>query len=329
MTQIQLLEATPLSTVARQHAQSEPSSMLPDAAAGRTMPSAEAMMAPRFREQCRPPARPDRRPSPRGGHPAPSTASAAARPAGFARLAGAALLALSGSLALPATAQAQPPAPTGFSAEAGDGQVTLSWNPPGSGLRVTHHDYRFKTDGSYGNWIEIDDSGPGEINAFSFTVTMSIVNDTAYTFQLRAVSTAGDGDEAEAGPVTPTAATVTSVAVVSAPQSGDTYRLYETMRFAVTFSHPVKVDKPGPLRLEVGLDVPGGGSGSTVEAVFSGQSRSPTVATPQRQAVFGVPGTVPRGGGLPTGYALLRLMESSRSSPVDGSCRNCRCTCRC
>ena len=71
---------------------------------------------------------------------------------------------------------------------------------------------------------------------------------------------------------------VTSVAVVSAPQSGDTYRLYETMRFAVTFSHPVKVDKPGPLRLEVGLD---GGSGSTVEAVFSGQSRSPTVATPQ------------------------------------------------
>ena len=53
------------------------------------------------------------------------------------------------------------------------------------------------------------------------------------------------------------------------------------MRFAVTFSHPVKVDKPGPLRLEVGLDNPGGGSGSTVKAVFSGQSRSPTVATPQ------------------------------------------------
>ena len=74
---------------------------------------------------------------------------------------------------------------------------------------------------------------------------------------------------------------VTSVAVVSAPQSGDTYRLYETMRFAVTFSHPVQVDTPGPLRLEVGLDVPGGGSGSTVEAVFSGQSTSPTVATPQ------------------------------------------------
>ncbi len=57
----------------------------------------------------------------RGGHPSPSTASAAARPAGFARLAGArrglfrsaralaaaALLALTGALALPATAEAQ------------------------------------------------------------------------------------------------------------------------------------------------------------------------------------------------------------------------------
>ena len=162
--------------------------------------------------------------------------------------------------------------------------MALTWDPPASGSGVTHHDYRFKTDGSYGNWIEIDDSSPGEINASSFTVTMGIVNDTAYTFQLRAGSAAGDGAEAEAGPVTPTTAplpTVTSVAVVSAPQSGDTYRLYETMRFAVTFSHPVKVDKPGPLRLEVGLDVPGGGSGSTVKAVFSGQSSSPTVATPQ------------------------------------------------
>ena len=43
-------------------------------------------------------------------------------------------------------------------------------------------------------------------------------------------------------PVNTDLPTVASVAVVSAPESGDTYRLYETMRFAVTFSHPVKVD---------------------------------------------------------------------------------------
>ena len=115
------LEATPLSTVARQHAHSEPSSMLPDAAAGRTMPSAEAMTAPRLQEQRRPPSPPDRRPHRRGGRPSYKTESAAGRPAGLPRLAGArrglvrsarvlaavAWLSLLGALALPAPAQAQ------------------------------------------------------------------------------------------------------------------------------------------------------------------------------------------------------------------------------
>ena len=75
---------------------------------------------------------------------------------------------------------------------------------------------------------------------------------------------------------------VTSVMVASAPQSGDTYRSYETIVFTVTFSEPVRVT-PGRLRLKVGLDNPGGASGSTVEAVFSGlsQSQRPTADTPQ------------------------------------------------
>ena len=77
---------------------------------------------------------------------------------------------------------------------------------------------------------------------------------------------------------------VTSVVVASAPQSGDTYRSYETIVFTVTFSEPVRVT-PGRLRLKVGLDNPGGASGSTVEAVFSGlsQSQRPTADTPQAQ----------------------------------------------
>ena len=81
------------------------------------------MTAPRAREQADPPSPPDRRPPRRGGGSSPSPctcASAAGRPAGSARpcgarrglvrsaraLAAAALLALSGALALPATAQA-------------------------------------------------------------------------------------------------------------------------------------------------------------------------------------------------------------------------------
>ena len=66
---------------------------------------AEAMTAPRLREQRRPPSPPDRRPPRPGGPPSSQTASAAARSAGFARLAAAALLALVGGLALPAQAQ--------------------------------------------------------------------------------------------------------------------------------------------------------------------------------------------------------------------------------
>ena len=79
--------------------------------------SAERMTAPREREHDRPPSPPDRLPPRRGGRPSSQTVSAAGRPAGFARLAGArrdllrsaralasaALLAL----ALAATAEAQ------------------------------------------------------------------------------------------------------------------------------------------------------------------------------------------------------------------------------
>ena len=77
--------------------------------------------------------------------------------------------------------------------------------------------------------------------------------------------------------------TVTSVVVASTPQSGDTYRLYETMLFTVSFSEPVELKPHGRLRLEVSLDDPDGVFGRTVEAVFSRITRSqyPTDDTPQ------------------------------------------------
>ena len=119
------------------------------------------MTAPRAREQADPPSPPDRLPPRRGGgsSPYPYAASAAGRPAEFARprvarrglvraaraLAAAALLALSGALALPAAAQTVPSAPTNFIAGVGDTQVTLSWDAPASDSGVTRHEYRFKT----------------------------------------------------------------------------------------------------------------------------------------------------------------------------------------
>ena len=97
-------------------------------------------------------------------------------------------------------------------------------------------------------------------------------------------------DSSRTGDGTPDAPTISLVAVTSTPlltSSGgsepDTYGRGETILFTVTFSEPVEVKPHGRLRLEVGLDDPGGGSGSTVEAVFSGlsQSQRPTADTPQ------------------------------------------------
>ena len=94
--------------------------------------------------------------------------------------------------------------PQNFTASAGDRQVTLNWDVPASHLGVTHHDYRFKTDGSYGDWIEIADSGPGEDNEDSFTVP-NLTNDTPYTFQLRAADRDKDSAAAAEVQVTPMA----------------------------------------------------------------------------------------------------------------------------
>ena len=142
------------------------------------------------------------------------------------------------------------PAPTNFRAMAGDAQVTLSWDEPASDSGVTHHDYRFRTDGDYGDWIEIDDSGPGEANASGFTVA-ALENGTEHTFELRAGGDDGDSLSADEVRVTPTgdaAPTIASVAVTSTPlltsaggTEPDTYGRGEQIEFSVTFSEAVNV----------------------------------------------------------------------------------------
>ena len=97
-----------------------------------------------------------------------------------------------------------PDAPTNFTATVGDTQVTLAWQAAALDSGVTGHEFRYKTDGDYQEtWTAIADSGPEETNEDSFTVT-GLTNEEAHTFELRAVNTAGGGDAAEAGPVTPT-----------------------------------------------------------------------------------------------------------------------------
>ncbi len=97
-----------------------------------------------------------------------------------------------------------PAAPTNFMARpAGDAKVALSWDAPASDSGVMRHEYQFKTDGSYGNWVQIANSEVGGANQASFTAS-GLTNEVPHTFQLRAVSADGAGGEAMAGPVTPT-----------------------------------------------------------------------------------------------------------------------------
>lgn len=87
-----------------------------------------------------------------------------------------------------------PPAPaavTNLVAVAGDEQVTLSWDNP-KNKSITTYQYRQSTDGGSTwspDWTNITGS---DENTTSHTVT-SLTNDTAHTFEVRAVNATGNG----------------------------------------------------------------------------------------------------------------------------------------
>ena len=156
-----------------------------------------------------------------------------------------------------------PDEPTNFRATAGELQVALTWDAPASASGVTRHEYQYKTSGEYlDDWKQIADSAPGEANEASFTVT-GLTGGTAYTFELRAVSAAGNSTAAEDGPVTPSAIltppTIDDVAVTSTPlltssvgSTPDTYGRGETIEVSVTFNEPVTATTGTDFVLSVG-----------------------------------------------------------------------------
>ena len=99
---------------------------------------------------------------------------------------------------------ATPAQPTGITAEAGDTQVTLSWDDPDNSS-VTGYEYQqAEGNGEYGNdWTEISGS---DATTTTHTVT-ELTNDTAYVFRVRAVNTAGAGPPSESANATPALAT--------------------------------------------------------------------------------------------------------------------------
>ena len=90
-------------------------------------------------------------------------------------------------------------APTGLGATPGDSEATLNWNGPAGGT-VTKYQYRQRAgSGSWGNWT---DTGTTPPTATSATVT-GLSNGTTYTFQVRAVTSAGSGLPSATKTVTP------------------------------------------------------------------------------------------------------------------------------
>ena len=104
-----------------------------------------------------------------------------------------------GTYTLTVSVATVPDAIADLSTTPGNTQVTLSWTAfDDGGSTITKFEYRQKTSGSYGSWMDISNS-PSTV---SHTVT-GLTNATAYTFQVRAmngVGNAGVSNEATATP---------------------------------------------------------------------------------------------------------------------------------
>ena len=98
-----------------------------------------------------------------------------------------------------------PAAPTGFSARAGDGQVSLSWTDP-SDASITRYELRYgkRSERSSASWAAISDSDATTVSH----MVSSLENGEEYSFKLRAVNTSGNGAATDWVSATPSATVV-------------------------------------------------------------------------------------------------------------------------
>ena len=141
-----------------------------------------------------------------------------------------------------------PEAPTGLEATRGDGSVTLRWTASAydGGRAVTGHQYRHKTTGGFGSWQDIELSAPGEANATSYPVT-SLMNDTAYTFEVQARNAEGESGPSNQASATPVAGDSTAPVLRSATTTA--------LELGLTYDEDLDADsEPAPSAFTVTVD---------------------------------------------------------------------------
>ena len=166
---------------------------------------------------------------------------------GAGRLAAAFLLAAGAVLSV-SPAFAQPAAPTGFEvAQAGSIKAKLAWNEPAASAGIVRHEVRFRAGSAAfpDTWTDIPSSRPGQENAAGYLLA-GLTAETAYDFELRAVS--GDGPGAAAS-----ASATTLVPFTASFSPLKTY--YEGTHVTLTIVFTAAIDKP---TLEKGVQVQNG-----------------------------------------------------------------------
>ncbi len=116
----------------------------------------------------------------------------------------------------------RPAAPTNFRASAGNHQVVLSWSNPNNAT-ITKYQYRRSTNSGSSwspDWTDISGSGSGTT---SYTVR-SLNNGTAYTFQVHAVNSGGNGTASASASATPTAPVTVTPPPVTRPAAPTNFR---------------------------------------------------------------------------------------------------------
>ena len=112
--------------------------------------------------------------------------------------------------------QDAPPLPTGLTAAAGDGQVTLSWDTPANTDQIDAWEYGVKeADGASYAWHAI----PGSSGSTTSYTVSGLTNGTTYRFKVRAKNAGGVGPNSKRASATP--ATVPGLVGSLSAEAGD------------------------------------------------------------------------------------------------------------